>query len=48
MNREFFFEAKALKMASGIKENLLYYYDKARLVLEEIWKQNKSSLSSSE
>lgn len=35
MNREFFFEARALKMASGIKESLIYYYDKARLVLEE-------------
>jgi hypothetical protein len=48
MNREFFFEARALKMASGIKESLIYYYDKARLVLEEIRKQYKSSLSSSE
>lgn len=38
MNRGFFFEARALKMASGIKESLIYYYDKDRFVLEEIRK----------
>lgn len=44
MNREFFFEARALKMASGIKESLIYYYDKARLVLEEIRKHGDTKV----